>query len=304
VTVAPVGGNNGGRNSTLASSGTPIDPLYLMMQLPGEKSKQEFVLERPFIPRSKSNQLSSFLVARNDGKNYGKLILYQTPDQSNVPSPARAASLIEADPQISAKFSLLDQLGSKVVRGATQLVPMGNSLIYVRPIYVEGQGSQAIPRFDFVAVTYGERAVLDDKGVSDAVTNLLNDTTPAAELPGSTPNQGGTTGSTGSTTTTTTTPNTTPNTTPTGNLTVGQLLARANDLFAQANAALARQDLAAFDADYKAGAALVAQATALESTGSTTTTVPFSTPPSTSSPTTTTTTKPKSGATSTSAARA
>ena len=144
VTAAPVGGNNGGRNSTLAASGTPIDPLYLMMQLPGE-TKQEFVLERPFVPRSKSNQLSSFLVARNDGSNYGKLILYQTPDQSNVPSPARAASLIEADPQISAKFSLLDQLGSKVVRGATQLVPMGNSLVYVRPIYVEGQGSQAIP---------------------------------------------------------------------------------------------------------------------------------------------------------------
>ena len=33
--VAQVGGNNGGRNTTLASSGNPIDPLYLMMQLPG-----------------------------------------------------------------------------------------------------------------------------------------------------------------------------------------------------------------------------------------------------------------------------
>jgi len=35
-TVAPVNGNNGGRNSTLAANGTPIDPLYLMMQLPGD----------------------------------------------------------------------------------------------------------------------------------------------------------------------------------------------------------------------------------------------------------------------------
>ena len=150
-------------------------------------------------------------------------------------------------------------------------------------------------------MTYGEKAVLDDKGVADAVSNLLAGTTPAAEQPGSTPNPGGTSGST---TTTTTTPNTTPITGPTANLTVGQLLARANDLFTQANAALARQDLATFDADYKQGAALVAQATALES-GTTTTTSPFSSSTSTSTSRPTTTTKPKSGAsTSTSAARA
>ena len=139
-TAAPVGGDNGGRNSTLSGSGNPIDPLYLMMQLPGE-SGQEFVLERPFVPIRKANQLSSFIVARKDGDNYGKLILYQAPDQSNAVSPARAASLIEADPKISAKFSLLDQLGSKVVRGDTQLIPIDGSIFYVRPIYVEGSGN-------------------------------------------------------------------------------------------------------------------------------------------------------------------
>jgi len=298
ATVAPVGGNNGGRNSTLASSGNPIDPLYLMMQLPGERN-QEFVLERPFVPRSKSNQLSSFMVARNDGKNYGKLILYQAPDQSNAPSPARAASLIEADPQISAKFSLLDQLGSKVVRGAAQLVPMDNSIFYVRPIYVEGSSSQPLPRFNFVAVTYGEHAVLDTS-VGDAVTNLLNGTTPAAELQSS-----GNNPTTGSTTTTTTTPNSTPTSTPTtqppSTATVAQLLAEANQLSVQANQALANQDLATYAEDIKQVQQLVARANALITqtpSATTSTTRPAST-------TTTTTTKPKTGAaTTTSVARA
>ena len=145
----------------MSGSGNPIDPLYLMMQLPDEKTGQEFVLERPFVPIRKANQLSSFMVARNDGANYGKLVLYQAPDQSNAVSPARAASLIEADPNISAKFSLLDQLGSKVLRGDAQLIPMDGSIFYVRPIYVEGSGSSPLPRFNYVAVTYGERAVLD-----------------------------------------------------------------------------------------------------------------------------------------------
>ena len=57
ATAVAVGGNNGGRNSTLASSGNPIDPLYLMMQLPGETG-QEFVLERPFVPRQQSRTSS------------------------------------------------------------------------------------------------------------------------------------------------------------------------------------------------------------------------------------------------------
>jgi uncharacterized membrane protein (UPF0182 family) len=286
VTAVPVGGNNGGRNSTLASSGNPIDPLYLMMQLPG-KTGQEFVLERPFVPRSKANQLSSFLVARNDGPNYGHLILYQAPDQSNAPSPARAASLIEADPQISAKFSLLDQLGSKVVRGATQLVPMGNSLLYVRPIYVEGSGTQAIPRFDFVAVTYGEKAVLDTS-VTDAVSNLLNNTTPAVELPNSATNPGGTPSSS---TTTTTTPGTpTTNTQPPSNATVAQLLAEARTLYSQADAALATGDVGTWADDVKRAEVLVLRAADLSPS------TPTSSSTTTSGPTTTTTTRPKTGA--------
>ena len=89
-----------------------------MMQLPGETG-QEFVLERPFVPQPKANQLSSFMVARNDGDNYGKLVLYQAPDQSNAPSPARRV-VDRSRPKISAKFSLLDQLGSKVL-ATTQL---------------------------------------------------------------------------------------------------------------------------------------------------------------------------------------
>ena len=58
---------------------TPIEPLYLTMQLPGS-DEQEFVLTRPYVPRGKANQLSAFMVARMDGENYGKLVSYEIPD--------------------------------------------------------------------------------------------------------------------------------------------------------------------------------------------------------------------------------
>ncbi len=290
-------GNNGGRNSTLASSGIPIDPLYLMMQRPGTTG-QEFVLERPFVPRAKANQLSSFLIAGNDGGpggNYGKLTLYQVPDQSVAPSPVRASSLIEADTRISKTFSLLDQRGSAVVRGAAQLIPVGNTIFYVRPIYVEGSVQKPLPRWNFVAVTYGEHAVLDTS-VASAVKNLIAGTIPSAEQDAL---NGNVTSPETPTSTPTTTPSTTPGSTPITtppNATVTQLLSQANDLFNQANAALANQDLATFDKYYKQAVALVAEANRL-SAGSTTPTTATTSPPSTS------TTRGSPPATSTTAAR-
>ena len=302
ATAAQVGGDNGGRNSTLSGSGNPINPLYLMMQLPGETG-QEFVLERPFVPIRKANQLSSFMVARNDGGNYGKLILYQAPDQSNAVSPARASSLIEADPNISAKFSLLDQLGSKVVRGDAQLIPMDGSIFYVRPIYVEGSGNSPLPRFNYVAVTYGERAVLDTS-VSSAVGHLLNNTIPPVEITGNTSPVSGPNGNT-IPTTTTTTPGSTTNTQPPSNATVAQLLAQANDLFTQANAALANQDLATYADDVKQAGVLVARAAALSASVPTTpTSVPVSPSTTTSPVRSPSTTRPRVGAPPTTVAHA
>jgi uncharacterized membrane protein (UPF0182 family) len=237
ATSAAQKGDNGGRNTTLQSAGNGVDPLYLMMSLPGVSSKQEFVLSRPFVPRSKANQLSSFMVARMDGKNYGKLVLYNMPPDSVAPSPSRAASLIEANPVISRQFSLLDQRGSSVIRGQTQLVPIGNAIFYVRPIFVKGKGEASFPRWNYVAVTYGENAVLDQTSVSDAIRHLLAGTTPSTTEPGQEPQT--------PTTTPTTTPST-PNTQPPSNATVSELIARLVELRAEKKTALADQDFAAY----------------------------------------------------------
>ena len=50
-----------------------MEPNYYILNLPGEK-KAEFVSSIPYTPKNKDN-MTGLLVARNDGDNYGKLVL-------------------------------------------------------------------------------------------------------------------------------------------------------------------------------------------------------------------------------------
>jgi len=272
ATTAP-SGNNGGRNTQLATSGPRINPLYLMMQLPGKlgvAGKQEFVLQRTFVPAANPNVLTAFIVARSDGANYGQLVLYDTPDNQDIPSPSKAASNIDSNTDISKQLSLLDQRGSQVLRGDVQLVPIADSLLYVRPIYVEATSGNTFPRFRYVAVTYGERSVLA-LSISDAMKTLFG----TALTPGDN--------------------NPTPTPTPTPQVpgTIADLLAKVQKDFDAAQAALKAGDLTAYAKAYEAArtdlaAAVKAVNAANASASTTSTTAPGST--TTSAPTTTTTT--------------
>ena len=62
-----------------------MTPNYYIMKLPGENGA-EFVNSIPFTPKDKKN-LTGLLVARNDGDNYGKLVLYQMPKSKIVYGP-------------------------------------------------------------------------------------------------------------------------------------------------------------------------------------------------------------------------
>jgi uncharacterized membrane protein (UPF0182 family) len=273
--TSAVAGNNGGRNTTLAASGTPINSLYLTMQLPGRDGKdgQEFLLTRSFTPRRKAN-LASFMMARNDPAHYGQIVLYST-ENSAALSPAQAASSIESDPTISQEFTLLNQQQSKVIRGDVQLIPIGSTIMYVRPIWVEGESSQTYPRYRFVAGVVGDRAVLGFD-VQDAATALANGTRTRAQALqfGNTGGVGNVSGP-GTTTPTTTPGGSTTTTTPTGtNATVQQLLAQATDELAAADAALKSGNLAQYQAHVNRARTLVGQAEAKATGGNSPTTQP------------------------------
>src|SRR2546423_1147538 len=89
---------------------------HIIMRLPGEK-KPEFIFMTPFTPRGKDN-LAAWMVARMDGDNYGKLLVYSFPKQSLVYGPRQIANRINQDTDISRQLTLWDQKGSQVIRAS------------------------------------------------------------------------------------------------------------------------------------------------------------------------------------------
>jgi hypothetical protein len=91
------------------------------------------------------------MVARNDGANYGHLIVYSFPRQSLVFGPRQVINRINQDTEVSREVSLWDQRGSRVIHGELLVIPVGNSLIYVDPLYLQAPGGR-IPELKRVVV--------------------------------------------------------------------------------------------------------------------------------------------------------
>lgn len=132
---------------------------HIVMRLPGEKNP-EFIYMTPFTPRGKDN-LAAWMVARMDGDNYGKLLVYSFPKQSLVYGPRQIANRINQDTEISRQLTLWDQRGSEVIRGELLVIPIEESLIYVQPIYLRAQGGN-IPELKRVVVAHENRVVMGE----------------------------------------------------------------------------------------------------------------------------------------------
>lgn len=136
-----------------------MTPRHMIMKLPNEK-KEEYILMLPFTPRAKDN-LSAWMVARNDGENYGKLSVYRFPKQKLIFGPKQVIGRINQDAEISRQISLWDQGGSQVIQGSLLVIPIEESLIYVRPLYLKADTGK-IPELKRVIVAYENRVAMEE----------------------------------------------------------------------------------------------------------------------------------------------
>lgn len=132
----------------------PMTPNYYIMKLPGEK-EAEFVNSIPYTPRDKNN-MTALLIARNDGENYGELVLYQLPKSKIIYGPMQIEAQIDQSTEISKEFSLWKSSGSTYSRGNMFVIPINDSLLYVEPVYLEATNS-SIPEVKRVIVAYGDK---------------------------------------------------------------------------------------------------------------------------------------------------
>ena len=138
-----------------------IDPYYLLTRLP-EEDDQDFVILRSYVPVSTEDtrrELTAFMVGKGDPDEYGQLVVYKVEPLGLTDGPALVNSKIQSDPSISRVVTLLNQQGSRVEFGDLVLVPVEDSILYVRPLYVVAQ-SPPVPELQQVIAVLGERVVM------------------------------------------------------------------------------------------------------------------------------------------------
>jgi hypothetical protein len=136
------------------STTVPMQPYYTVMKLPGE-TQVEFIQMLPFTPRLKDN-LAAWMVARSDGDKYGHLLVFQFPKQKIVFGPKQIVGRISQDEIISPQVTLWNQQGSTVIWGTLLVIPVNESLLYVRPLYLQAAEGR-IPELKQVIVAYQSR---------------------------------------------------------------------------------------------------------------------------------------------------
>ena len=153
----------------------PIEPYYVVMQLPGEPVKNEFVGILPFTPANRNNMIG-WMAARSDGENYGSLLVYDFPRSRVVDGPLQIEARIDQNAQLSSQISLWNQQGSRVRRGNLLVIPIGTGLLYVEPIYLQAERSP-MPELRLVVLATQERLVYG-ANFEEALRNLFGDAAP------------------------------------------------------------------------------------------------------------------------------
>jgi uncharacterized membrane protein (UPF0182 family) len=154
-------------------------PYYTMMKLPGE-AEPEFIQMLPFTPARKDN-LASWMVARSDGAHYGRMLVFQFPKQKVVFGPRQIVARINQDEAISPQITLWNQQGSEVLQGTLLVIPIEESLLYIRPLYLRSAGGR-IPELRRVIVAYQNQIVMEE-----TLERSLDRLFPRDGLPTSTP---------------------------------------------------------------------------------------------------------------------
>ncbi len=136
-----------------------LSSYYVINKLIGEKLP-EFLIMTPYTPVGRDNMIA-WMAGRCDGADYGRLVLYRFPKQTLIYGPNQISALINQTPEISAQLSLWSQRGSDVINGHLLVVPVNNSLLYVRPLYLKASQSD-LPELKRVILSSAGHVVWDE----------------------------------------------------------------------------------------------------------------------------------------------
>lgn len=145
--------------------GQPVLPYYQTIDFGNCNGKGEFVMLNPMTPVNRDNLSMIGMAGIMDTTTCSAaykpgITIYKFLKDVQVNGPAQVESLIQQDPEISSLFTLWNQGGTKVELGRMVIMPMGNSVLYVQPVYIVSS-TNAIPKLSRIIVSIGNRVVMD-----------------------------------------------------------------------------------------------------------------------------------------------
>ncbi len=138
-----------------------MKPYYVMMKLPDE-GKEGFMQILPFTPREKGN-MAGWLAALCDPGSLGKLVLYKYSRGSLIDGPDLMDSRFNQNETISNMNRLLSNDQSELRPGNLLVIPIGQSVMYVEPLFLESRTTgQTKPELRKVILALKDKIVVGD----------------------------------------------------------------------------------------------------------------------------------------------
>jgi uncharacterized membrane protein (UPF0182 family) len=226
------------------SSRSQLQPPYRLSVRPAGVDESVFSLTSTYVPYEKDNLISFVSVDADASKDsYGTFRILELPSSSRVDGPGQIANEFATDSEIADTLLRFNLNNVRKVYGNLLTLPVGDSFLYVQPLYTQREGAEGtgtFPVLNFVLVSFGDKLAIDQT-MSGAIAKVLGAEAGEPEPGEPTPGPGGT-------------------------VTVSQevitLLNRADAEFEKANDALAQGDLATYDTHYDRAQEYVKQALA------------------------------------------
>jgi uncharacterized membrane protein (UPF0182 family) len=137
----------------------PVSPSYVYATLPGE-TEPEFLLMTTFTPATKEN-LIGVMAARCDGEHLGQLVVMELSKQELILGPMQINARINQDENISKDLTLWNAQGSQALRGQTLVLPIGDTFLYISPIYLQATEAR-MPQLKKVVLALGTHLIYAD----------------------------------------------------------------------------------------------------------------------------------------------
>jgi uncharacterized membrane protein (UPF0182 family) len=154
-------------------AGSNQPPYYVLASPPsGSSTAAQFQLTSPMKVNNRP-YLAAYISADSDpGANYGKMTALKLPTNSQIKGPEQISNIFNTNGVITKDLSLFNTQGSQIVHGNLLTLPIGNTFLYVEPLYIQGtSGNGTFPTLQRVLVVYGDK-IGYATNLSGAIKNL------------------------------------------------------------------------------------------------------------------------------------